>query len=72
MNRVRIAARVQEFLDEKKIPPRVLPKGFLLPLIEAAGNVEDPDLQDSGPALLLQASRVMSTSTRASPRLCGA
>ncbi len=51
-NRVRIVARAQQIMDGNSIAARVIPKGFLLPLLEAAGNVEDPDLQEMWARLL--------------------
>lgn len=45
-NRIRIAHWAKQIMDQEGIASRVLPKGFLLPLLEAAGNVEDPTLQE--------------------------
>lgn len=54
-NRVRIAARAQRILSGSNIAPRVLPPGFLLPLIEAAGNVEEDSMQEMWANLLVNA-----------------
>jgi len=51
-NRIRIAKRAEEIMAEEEIPARVLPPGFLLPLLDAAGDVEDPDLQQMWARLL--------------------
>lgn len=51
-NRIRIAEKAQKILDEKKIAAKVIPPGFLIPLLEAAGNVEDETLQDMWASLL--------------------
>jgi hypothetical protein len=52
LNRVRIAARASEIMNREGVAPRVVPPGFLLPLLEAAGNVEEPALQEMWAALL--------------------
>jgi len=54
-NRIRIAVRASEIIEQQQIARRVLPPGFLLPLLEAAGNVEDPDLQHLWASLLASA-----------------
>jgi hypothetical protein len=51
-NRVRMAARAKVHIEGKGIAPRVLPPGFLIPLVEAAGNIDDPELQDLWARLL--------------------
>lgn len=51
-NRVRSFARAKAIIDERHIPERVLPPGFLLPLLEAAGNIEEPSLQELWAQLL--------------------
>lgn len=51
-NRCRIAAKAQAIMEKNGTAAKVLPKGFLLPLIEATGNVEDDDLQDLWAQLL--------------------
>src|SRR5258706_10944326 len=45
-NRLKIAARAKDILDSKKVQVDVLPPSFLLPLLDAAGNVDDPDLEE--------------------------
>ena len=55
MNRIRVAKRAKEIMDENGIASRVIPQGFLLPLIEAAGNVEKPELQELWAKLLASA-----------------
>lgn len=44
-NRVRIASRAAEIIERDGIARRIVPPSFLLPLLDDAGNVEDPDLQ---------------------------
>lgn len=46
LNRVKIAARAKEIMDQNGVAARVVPKGFLLPLVDEAGNVEEPQLQE--------------------------
>lgn len=45
-NRIRIAHKAQEALDKQKVASKVLPPGFLLPLLDAAGNIDDESLQE--------------------------
>jgi hypothetical protein len=45
-NRIRWANKVDAMLKGRNVPPKILPKGFLLPVIEAVGNVEDETLCD--------------------------
>lgn len=45
VNRIRWAVKVEALLKGRNIQPQVLPKGFLMPVIEAVGNVEDDDLR---------------------------
>src|SRR6185312_1266686 len=54
-NRVKVAARAKDLCDEKGIPPRTIATGFLLPFFEAAGNVDDPELQELWASLLASA-----------------
>lgn len=54
-NRVKIAARAKKMLEDTEIDPRVMPKGFLLPLLDAAGNVEEDTLQRMWASLLAEA-----------------
>jgi hypothetical protein len=51
-NRLKIAARSRDILDSKKVQVEVLPPSFLLPLLDAAGNVDDPDLAEMWAQLL--------------------
>lgn len=46
MNRVKIAAKAKEKLDAAGIEPKAVSPGFLMPFLEAAGNVEEECLQD--------------------------
>jgi hypothetical protein len=54
-NRVRAAHRAKELMDADRLAPKVLPPGFLIPLLEAAGNVDDPELQEMWARLLASA-----------------
>lgn len=45
-NRQRIAVKADARLTEMGLPPRVLPAGFLLPLLEQCGDAEEDELQD--------------------------
>lgn len=45
-NRVTTFSRAKQIMDESGIPPGVLPKGFLLPALDACGNVEETELQE--------------------------
>jgi hypothetical protein len=45
-NRIRIAERANALLEKNHVARRVLPPGFLVPLLDAAGNVDDPNLQE--------------------------
>src|SRR5436190_21416717 len=51
-NRIKIAARAKELLDRDKISERLLPPGFLLPLLSAAGDIEQDSLQELWARLL--------------------
>lgn len=53
MNRIRIANKAQKIMDENEVAAKVVPAGFLVPLLEAAGNVEDETLQDMFARLLV-------------------
>ena len=46
MNRVKWAARAKEIMDKEGVATRVVPPGFILPLLEAAGNVDEPSVQE--------------------------
>lgn len=52
-NRIKIAEKAQKILKQKEIAAKVLPAGFLVPLLDAAGNVEDETLQDMWASLLV-------------------
>lgn len=54
-NRIRIADKAQKILREVNVNPHVLPPGFLLPLLVAAGNTEEESLQDMWANLLANA-----------------
>jgi hypothetical protein len=45
-NRIRLLSLVKKKLDVAKATPRMVPAGFLLPLLDAAGDVEEIDLQE--------------------------
>ena len=51
-NRIRIANRAEALLGKHEIAAKVLPPGFLLPLLDAAGDVEDETLQEMWGRLL--------------------
>jgi hypothetical protein len=51
-NRIRIAHLAEGILAESEVARRVLPPGFLLPLLEACGDVDDASLQDLWAQLL--------------------
>jgi len=51
-NRIKIANRAKEIMAENNITEKVLPPGFLLPLLEAAGNIDEPTLQEMWARLL--------------------
>lgn len=51
-NRIRIVKLAKKKMDENNIAVKVLPPGFFLPLLEAAGNVEEPTLQEMWANLL--------------------
>ena len=52
-NRVRMAARAKEIMEEMKVAARIVPPSFLLPVIEAAGYMDDATLQDMWAHLLV-------------------
>jgi len=54
-NRTRIAHKAVEIMERDEIAVRVLPTGFLLPLLENAGNVDDDELQELWANLLASA-----------------
>jgi hypothetical protein len=45
-NRARAFARAREIIEKEKIPARVLPAGFLMPVLDEVGNVDSPELQE--------------------------
>jgi hypothetical protein len=51
-NRIRIAHRAARLLEECEVAERVLPAGFLVPLLDRAGNVDDPTLEEMWARLL--------------------
>ncbi len=44
--RMRVLCKIDARLREKRLPPRVLPPGFLLPLLEQCGDAAEEELQD--------------------------
>ncbi len=54
-NSVRIAAQARELLEKEPAAAKVVAPSFLLPLIEATGDVEDPKLQGLWAQLLAAA-----------------
>ncbi|MDB5171761.1 MAG: hypothetical protein JWO87_3018 [Phycisphaerales bacterium] len=53
--RLAVASRAARLLKEQDLAPRLLRKGFLLPFLDAAGNVDDPELQPLWARLLVSA-----------------
>jgi hypothetical protein len=51
-NRIRIAHKASVIMQRDHVAAGVLPPGFLLPLLEKAGDVDDEDLQDIWARLL--------------------
>lgn len=45
-NRLRVAAKAAKLLEESKVAAKITPPGFLLPLLEAAGDSDDEAVQD--------------------------
>lgn len=56
-NRIRIFQKASERLSHMNIPPTVLPPGFLTPLLETCGDVEDESLQNMWASLLAEGVR---------------
>lgn len=54
-NRIRIANRAKQIMDAKGIAEKVLPPGFLVPLLDKAGYADDPTLQEMWANLLASA-----------------
>jgi hypothetical protein len=53
--RLAVARRAARLLKEQDIAPRLLRKGFLLPFLDAAGNVDDPELHPLWAQLMVSA-----------------
>ncbi|WP_437194574.1 Abi-alpha family protein [Planctomicrobium sp. SH527] len=51
-NRLRIAARANQILEKNKLAAKITPPSFLLPLLDAAGNVDDETLSEMWSHLL--------------------
>ena len=51
-NTALVLDRTAQIFADEKIVVREVPRSWLLPLLEAAGNVEDPDLQEMWARLL--------------------
>jgi hypothetical protein len=56
-NRIRIAQKAAARLAETNVEARVLPPGFLIPLLEHCGNVDDDSLQEMWASLLAEGIR---------------
>ena len=54
-NRIRIAHRAKKLLEKDHLAPKFVPPDFLLPVLENAGNVSDPALQELWAQLLASA-----------------
>ncbi|UUO06945.1 DUF4393 domain-containing protein [Blastopirellula sp. J2-11] len=54
-NRISILHKAQAIVEKDQIAAKVLPPGFLLPLIDAAGNVDEDELQSLWAGLLASA-----------------
>ena len=57
VNRIRVLDRLRAKLEESEFPAKSLPPGFLVPALDAAGNVDDDDLRELWAKLLLNAIR---------------
>jgi len=55
VNRIKVLEKLRTRLDKTGIPLESLPAGFLIPALEAAGNVEDDELQQLWASLLYNA-----------------
>jgi hypothetical protein len=51
-NRIKIAHRAKVLLDQNSVAEKVLPPGFLIPLLDKTGNVNQPELQEMWAGLL--------------------
>lgn len=56
-NRIRIAQKAAERLANMEISPKVLPPGFLVPLLESCGDIKDESLQSMWASLLAEGVR---------------
>jgi hypothetical protein len=54
-NRMNACAKAAEWLRKMRVPARAMPAGFLLPVLEAVGNVDDESLQDLWARLIASA-----------------
>ena len=54
-NRISIARKAKQIMDDHGIAAQVLPPGFFVPLLIGAGDVGDPDLQELWAQLLASA-----------------
>lgn len=52
-NRIKIVELARHQLESRRIPPKVLPPGFLMPLLDAAGDCDQEDMQDLWANLLV-------------------
>lgn len=57
LNRIRIAERAAKKLEESRVAAKIVPPGFLMPLLEAAGNADTPLVQDMFAELLANANK---------------
>ncbi len=51
-NTALVLVRARAIMDDEKIEVREVPRSWVLPLLDVAGNVEDPDLQEMWARLL--------------------
>jgi hypothetical protein len=56
-NRIRIAEKAAKRLAETEMEAKVLPPGFLIPLLDTCGNVDDESMQDMWASLLTEGVR---------------
>ena len=54
-NRVQVAARIEQIMNEEAVPSRLLPNGFLLRAIEGASNVDDAVVRELWARLVVSA-----------------
>ena len=55
VNRIQVAARVEQIMNEEGIPSRILPNGFLMRAVNGASYVDDPDVRELWARLLVSA-----------------